>query len=276
MLRRVLLGGLLPLALLLPLASPSAQTTEVRDRTALRVCADPGNLPYSNEAGEGFENKIAEVIADELQLPLEYTWFPQTVGFIRSTLQARRCDLIVGILGANEMVLNTNPYYQSGFVMFYRADSELDYADLSDPRLKQKKIGVVAGTPPAHLMARYGLFLNHRPYHLVVDTRREKPGLDMVRDVANGEIDLGLLWGPMAGYFIREVGVPMKVISLEDDPAGVWMNYRITMGVRHTELDWKRTINRAIRSRQEEINQILLGYGVPLLDQHGQPITAVQ
>ena len=250
-----------------------AQTTEIRDRTALRVCADPGNLPYSNDKEEGFENKIAELIAEELKLPVRYTWFPQTRGFIRNTLRARKCDLVMGISSAHELLLNTNHYYHSSFVLFYRKDSKITGTQLSDPQFKKLQFGVVAGTPPANLMLKYELFKNHRPYQLVVDTRIQKPGQDMVADVASGEVDVGLLWGPIAGYYIGRQNVKMTVLPIRDEPNMPRMSYRITMGVRHGEIEWKRTLNKIIRKRQQDIDRILLSYGLLLLDFKGNPVT---
>ena len=251
----------------------SAQTTEVRDRTALRVCADPGNLPYSNDGEEGFENKIAELVAAELQIPVRYTWFPQTRGFIRNTLRVRKCDLVMGISMAHELLLNTNPYYRSVFVMFYRKDSGITGTDLANPQFQRLRIGVVAGTPPSNLMLRYGLFARHRPYQLMVDTRIQKPGRDMVEDVASGEIDVGLLWGPIAGYYIGQQEVPMTVMPIPEKPNAPRMSYRITMGVRHGEIEWKRKLNKIIRKRQKQISHVLLDYAVPLLDRKGKLIT---
>jgi quinoprotein dehydrogenase-associated probable ABC transporter substrate-binding protein len=263
----ILIFGLLIFA-----STLSAQTTEVRDRTALRVCADPGNLPFSNDKEEGFENKIAEVVAEELQIPIHYTWFPQTRGFIRNTLRVRKCDLVMGISSAHELLLNTNHYYRSVFVLFFRKDSGITGTQLSDPQFRKLRIGVVAGTPPANLMLKYELFDNHRPYQLIVDTRIQKSGRDMVADVASGEVDVGLLWGPIAGYYIGRQNVKMTVLPIRDEPDMPKMNYRITMGVRHGEIEWKRTLNKIIRKRQQDINQILMSYGLLLLDRKGNPI----
>ncbi len=135
-----------------------AQRVDLVDRAALRVCADPANMPFSNDKGEGFENKIAEIVAGELKMPVEYTWFPQATGFIRQTLFAKRCDVVMGYAQGDELVLNTNPYYRSTYALVYRKGTGLDGVDtLADPRLQGKRIGVVAGTPPGTVMARLGL-----------------------------------------------------------------------------------------------------------------------
>jgi len=135
-----------------------AQPTDLVSRTALRVCADPANMPFSNEAGEGFENKIADLLAADLKLPLEYTWFPQVTGFVRNTLGAKRCDLVMGYVAAGEVVQNTNPYYKSAWSLIYPKDGSLNgVASLNDDRLKDKRVGIVAGAPPATVMATNGL-----------------------------------------------------------------------------------------------------------------------
>jgi quinoprotein dehydrogenase-associated probable ABC transporter substrate-binding protein len=260
-------------ASVLPGRQSVAATTEVRDRTALRVCADPANVPFSNEAGEGFENKIAELIAAELALPVHYTWFPQATGFIRNTLRARKCDVVIGIALGNELVQNTNPYYRSAYSLVYRADSGLALDSLGDPALKGLRLGVVAGTPPATLMAKYGLLGNVRPYQLFVDTRFDLSGKQMVEDVAKGDLDVAVLWGPIAGYYASRQNPKLQVVPLPSQSGEVKLDYRITMGVRQNELEWKHQLNAIIRKKQSEINAILHAYGVPLLDEQGNAIT---
>lgn len=250
-----------------------AATGEVVDQTRLRVCADPGNLPYSNDRGEGFENKIAELLAAELGVPVLYTWYPDSTGFIRNTLRARRCDLIMGTISGNDLLQNTNPYYRSAFALIYRKDAGLSLHSLDDEALKTLKLGAIAGTPPVTILAQKALLKNLQPYQLLVDTRFQHPGQDMVHDVAEGVIDVGILWGPMAGYYARQESVPLEVVALKTENAAIRLDYRITMGVRYNEPEWKRDINNLIRKNQAEINRILLGYGVPLLDEQSNPIT---
>jgi quinoprotein dehydrogenase-associated probable ABC transporter substrate-binding protein len=263
------------LAVLAALAGNNALAAraEAVDRTALRVCADPSNLPFSNNKGEGFENKIAELLAKELGVPVLYTWYPDSTGFIRNTLRARRCDLIVGTISGNDMLQNTNPYYRSAFALVFRRDAGLSLHSLEDEPLKTLKLGAIAGTPPVTLLAQMGLLDNLRPYQLLVDTRFEHPGQDMVHDVAEGVIDVGILWGPIAGYYAGQESVPLEVVALKTENAAIRLDYRITMGVRYNEPEWKRDINNLIRKNQAEINRILLGYGVPLLDEQSNPIT---
>jgi len=253
-------------------AGAPAQTSEAVDRSSLRVCADPANLPFSNRAGEGFENKIAELLAAELGVPVRYTWYPQATGFVRQTLMARRCDLVVGISLGFELLQNTNPYYRSSYALVYRADSGLSATALDDPGLKALRLGVVAGTPPSSLMAKYGLLARVRPYQLVADTRFDHPAKQMVDDVAAREVDVGVLWGPIAGYYAKTHNPKLLVVPLETRAGEVRMDYRITMGIRFNEPNWKHEINDLIKSKQSEINAILSKYGVPLLDDQGRVI----
>lgn len=266
------------LAAVLVLASAAsndafAATAEAVDRSSLRVCADPSNLPFSNQAGEGFENKIAELLANELDVPVRYTWFPQATGFVRNTLMARKCDLVIGISLGFELLQNTNPYYRSSYSLVYRSDTEVAISSLEHPSLKQKRIGVIAGTPPATLLARYGLMNRVRPYHLVADTRFNKPGKQMIEDITSGAVDVGILWGPIAGYFAKQHNTPLSIVPLLGKPGETRLDYRITMGVRFNEPDWKRQINDLLQQKQDDINGILMDYGVPLLDAKGEPIS---
>ena len=197
-----LLAVLLSIALVAPVCAAEGQRADLVNRMALRVCADPANMPFSNDKNEGFENKIAEIVAAELKVPVEYTWFPQATGFIRQTLFAKRCDVVIGYAQGDELVLNTNHYYRSTYALVYRAGTGLDgVVSLADPRLKDRRIGVVAGTPPGSIMAQFGLIQRAKPYPLMVDRRYDSPGERMINDIRSGDIDAGVLWGPIAGYF---------------------------------------------------------------------------
>jgi quinoprotein dehydrogenase-associated probable ABC transporter substrate-binding protein len=249
------------------------QRVDLVNRTALRVCADPANMPFSNDKGEGFENKVAEIVAAELKVPVEYTWFPQATGFIRQTLFAKRCDVVMGYAQGDELVLNTNHYYRSTYALIYRGGNGLDGVDgLADPRLKGKRIGVTAGTPPASVMAQFDLLQQARPYPLMVDRRYDSPGERMIGDIQAGDIDAGVLWGPIAGYFAAKTG-KLTVVPLLKETSGPRMSYRITFGVRHLEDDWKRQLNVLIAKRQGDLDAVLLQYGVPLLDEQSNLIT---
>jgi quinoprotein dehydrogenase-associated probable ABC transporter substrate-binding protein len=269
-----LLAGLLSAALVTSVRSAQAQRIDLVDRAALRVCADPANMPFSNDKGDGFENKIAELVAGELKVPVEYTWFPQATGFIRQTLAAKRCDVVMGYAQGDELVLNTNPYYRSTYALVYRPGIGLDGVDsLADARLSGKRIGVVAGTPPATVMAGLGLIQQAKPYPLLVDRRYDSPGERMIGDIRSGDIDAGVLWGPMAGYFAARGGDKLAVAPITKETAGARLAYRITFGVRQLEDDWKRQLNALIARRQGDIDAVLLEFGVPLLDEQSNLIT---
>ena len=262
------------MSLVATVGAAEGQRLDLVDRTALRVCADPANMPFSNDKGEGFENKIAEIVAAELKVPVEYTWFPQATGFIRQTLFAKRCDVVIGYAQGDELVLNTNHYYRSTYALVYRAGSGLDGVDsLADPRLKDRRIGVVAGTPPGSIMARLGLIERAKPYPLMVDRRHDSPGERMIDDIRSGDIDAGVLWGPIAGYFAAKGGDRLVVVPLLKEAGAPRMAYRITFGVRNLEDDWKRQLNVVIAKRQGDIDAVLLQFGVPLLDEQSSLIT---
>src|ERR1700745_2460203 len=167
---------------------------ELIDPKVLRVCADPRNMPFSDEKGEGFENKLAELIAQKLGKSLAYTWYPQAPGFVRNTLGAYKCDVIMGYPQGNDIVQSTNPYYRTAYALVFRPATGLDDVDtLADPRLKTKHIGIVAGTPPATLLAVNGLMANAKPYPLVIDTRFDSSAEAMMKDLAAGDIDVAVL-----------------------------------------------------------------------------------
>ena len=246
---------------------------ELVDPKVLRVCADPRNLPFSNEKGEGFENKLAELFAEKLQKKLDYMFFPQATGFVRMTLGAHRCDVIMGFPQGDELVQGTNPYYRTAYALVAKQGSGLDeVATLEDERLKSRRIGIVAGTPPATNMAANGLMMNARPYPLMIDTRVDSSAAAMIKDLISGEIDAGVLWGPMAGFYAKEASPPLHVMPLIKEMSGPRLAYRIGMGVRPADQNWKRQLNRLIQENQPAINKILLDFGVPLLDENDRPI----
>jgi len=256
-------------------AALDVNTSDLVNTKVLRVCSDPANLPFSNKNKEGFENKIADIVADELKLPVEYVWFPQATGFVRMTLAAKKCDVIIGFAQGDELVLNTNHYYKSTYAIIYKVGKGLDGVDtIEDPRLKDKSVGIVAGTPPGDNMAKAGLMGKARPYSLTVDRRYESPAEKMIADIRAGEIDAGILWGPIAGYFAMRGGEKLTVVPLLKEASGPRMSYRITFGVRNNDDAWKRRLNQVIAKRQGELDGVLLEYGVPLIDEQDKLITA--
>lgn len=266
--------------LLLPLCGAgealAAQDHEARGSQFLTVCADPNNLPFSNDQGEGFENEIAQLIARDLNRPIHYRWWPQTVGFVRNTLRVRLCDLIMGISSVNELLQNTNPYYRSVYSLVYRSDSGLKIATIrdKDPALQGLRIGVVAGTPPVSVLTRHGLLDQVRSYERTVDTRLYAPARDAVQDVAKGDLDLAIIWGPIAGYYAQRQKTPLTLVPLPARIDEVPMAFNVSMGIRQHETEWKHELNTLLTQLEPQIQGILLSYGVPLLDQQDRPITA--
>lgn len=248
---------------------------ELIDPKVLRVCADPRNLPFSNDKGEGFENRIAELFAAKLHKSLDYVFFPQATGFVRMTLAAHRCDVIMGFPQGDDLAQGTNPYYRTAYALVAKSGTELDQVTtLDDPRLKGKHIGIVAGTPPATNMAVNGMMATAKPYPLMIDTRVDSSAAAMIGDIKSGEIDAGILWGPMAGYYAKEANPPLHVTPLVKETRGPQLAYRIGMGVRAADQNWKRQLNRLIQDSQPEINNILLEFGVPLLDENNRLLGA--
>jgi quinoprotein dehydrogenase-associated probable ABC transporter substrate-binding protein len=246
---------------------------ELIDPKVLRVCADPSNLPFSNQAGQGFENKLAEFVARKLGKDLAYSYYPGATGFIRNTLNAHLCDVVMGMPQGDDLVQPTNPYYRTSYALIYRAGSDLEgLTTLDDPRLAPgRRIGLVANTPPGNVLARRGLLGAVKPYPLVVDTRFDAPSVDMIRDLESGAIDVAILWGPIAGYHVKQSGGRLKEAVLPDEK-GVRMSFRICMGVRHSDQEWKRELNRLIAQNQNEIDHLLAEFGVPMLDERGGPL----
>lgn len=253
-----------------------AQTSDLVSGNALRVCSDPANFPMSSRDERGFENRLAELVAAKLELPVQYTWYPMATGFIRNSLGAKKCDLVIGYAQGHELVLNTNHYFTSVYTLIVARDGDLaDVTTLTDAALKGRRIGIVAGTPPAAHMARNGLIAKAKPYHLVVDRRHENPSMDMLADLAAGEIDAAILWGPLGGPIVKTDFPQLKVIPLirEDLPPRLF--YRITMGVRRGEKVWQRKLNSLIRRNQDEISALLDDAGVPLVSDLGTEVLEV-
>lgn len=262
------------LALLVSQAGPGlTQTSDLVSGNAFRVCADPANLPMSNDQGEGYENKLAEFFAEKLELPVQYTWYPQATGFIRNTLNVKKCDVVMGYAQGHELVLNTNHYLTSAYTLIVPEGSGLEDAEtLSDPALKDARIGIIAGTPPAAHMARNGLIGKARPYNLVVDRRHESPATNMLDDLKAGEIDAAILWGPLGGPLVKSGYPGLRVIPLVKEELPPRLFFRITMGVRQGEKVWQRKLNSLIRRHQDEINAILVEAGVPLVSDLGTEV----
>ncbi len=269
------IAGLAAALAVSPLAPARAQapglgaSVELVDPHAFRVCADPRSMPFSNEAHEGFEDKLAEMFAAKLDKPVSYVYYPRAIGFVRNTLNAFKCDVVMGDAVGDDLVQTTNPYYHTAWVLLYRPGTGLDGVDhVGDPRLQGKHVGVIAGTAPATLLVNNNLIGLAKSYPLAVDTRYDAPSKRMVDDLVAGTIDAALLWGPIGGYYAKHATSPLTVVPLLKEHGPV-LDFRIAMAVRHSDQNWKRTLNRLIAENRDAINKVLTDYGVPLLDEQG-------
>jgi mxaJ protein len=239
----------------------------------LRVCADPNNLPFSNERGEGFENRIVTILAEELGASVEYTWWAQRRGFLRNTLKAGLCDLVPGLPHDLEGVRTTAPYYRSTYVFVTRRDGP-SVTSFDDPILRDVKVGVQLvgddgwNTPPAHALSRRGVIDNVRGYSLYGDYSRPNPPARIIAAVTDREIDAAIAWGPLAGYFAARQIPPLQVTPVQPqaDGAKLPMVWQIAMGMRKDDEALQRDIDAALKHRRADINAILSAYGVPRVD----------
>ena len=226
-------------------------TGEVSVKTTLRICADPSNLPYSNQKNEGYENKIADLFAKKLgNIPVIYSWYPMTSGFVRRTLDAKTCDLIVTFPAIHEFVQNSNPFYNSSYVFMSLEERNINIKTLSDPEIKEKKykIGIIHATPPTSYVAKYKLFEQAKFYRQAADPRKQKPWADITNDLVDGKIDIAILWGPLAGYEAKKAKKPITIVPLtkEETVSRGKLVYRFTMGIRRNEPEWLKTINNLL------------------------------
>jgi mxaJ protein len=237
----------------------------------LVVCADPNNLPFSNKAEQGFENRIARLVAEDLHRPIRYVWWAQRRGYVRNTLGEAKCDLWPGVAAGVESLATTRPYYRSTYMFVTRASAPLAGLTLDDPRLRTLRLGVQMvgddgmNTPPAHALARRGLTARVRGYMLYGDYRRPNPPAAIVEAVEKGEIDAALVWGPLAGFFARRSATKLRL-----EPVTPWLDdaqwpmvYEISMGIRKDEPRLRAGVDRVLASRRKDIALILDSYGVP-------------
>jgi quinoprotein dehydrogenase-associated probable ABC transporter substrate-binding protein len=246
-----------------------------RPAGVLRVCADPNNLPFSNEKLEGFENKLADLVAGELGEKVEYTWWAQRRGFFRNTLKAGACDVVLGVPAAFEMALTTSPYYRSTYVFIYRKDRNLNIGSFDDPILHKLKVGVqivgddFSNTPPAHALSNRKIIENVRGFTLYGDYTQPNPPARIVDAVVNKEIDVAIAWGPLAGYFAKHARVPLKIVpvSPQVDQPFLPFVYDISIGVRRGDQELKDRLEQIMQKRRGDIDKILSDYGVPRVEQ---------
>jgi quinoprotein dehydrogenase-associated probable ABC transporter substrate-binding protein len=261
---RLVLGAVLVLA---PLAAPPASADEF-----FRVCADPNNLPFSNREGAGFENKLAEFLAEKLHEQVAYTWWAQRRGFIRNTLKAGECDVVMGVPATLDMVETTRPYYRSTYVFVSKADRRYALNSIKDERLRNLAIGVQLigddgfNTPPAHALSQQGIVSNVVGFTVYGDYRQSDPPARIVEAVESGAIDVAAVWGPLAGYFARRSPVPLSVMPISDTAefSPLLFQYDIAIGVRKGDRARKAAIDDVLGRHRTEITGLLEQYGIPL------------
>lgn len=275
--KRTLLLGVLPCLLCVTQAAV-AQDKPV-DRAALKVCQDPNNLPFSNVAGEGIENKIAEVFGKALGLPVTYYSFPQRLAFIRNTLkfklpgQEYPCDIVIGVPAGFDQVSVTKPYYHSTYALVFakgkgmdQVQSGEDFLKLDPAKLAALRIGIYDRSPASAWLSKHNLVDQGVPYRIMNADPAQYPGEIIEKDLAAGKIDAAIVWGPIAGYFAQRVKSPELIVVPLKSEKGVRFDYQMAMGVRYGEREWKQQVEALIESKRPEIDAILKAYGVPLVD----------
>ena len=269
------------------LAAACACAHAAEPRSAFRPCIDPSNLPFANEHGDGFENRIAELFARKLGLPVKSYAFPQRMNFIRNTLRYRlpgedyRCDVVMSLPVGFEQAAATKPYYRSTYALVYPKGKGLDAihsgSDLFalPPDVRNRlRIGIYDKSPASQWLVKHGMEAQAKPYPILSPDPDNSPGDIIEKDLAQGKIDAVVVWGPIAGFYAKRVhDTPLAVVPLVSEP-GVKFDYAIAMGVRFGEPEWKATIEKLIADNQRDIDRILRDYGVPLVDEQGQPLAA--
>jgi mxaJ protein len=267
-------AGLVLLTVACAIGTACERATAAPKASELKVCSDPNNLPFSNQQQQGFENKIAELIARDLDEKLTYTWWAQHRGFVRNSLNAHECDLLVGVPASFERTINTVPYYRSTYVFVTRHDRHLNIRSFDDPALKRLTIGVqligddFTNTPPAHALTGRGMVRNIRGYSVYGDYRQPNPPARIIDAVAHGDVDVAVAWGPLAGYFAQKEPVALDItpVSPQIDLPFLPFVFDISMGVRRGDTALKERLNRVIERRKPDIDRILEQYGVPRVD----------
>lgn len=263
-----------------------AQAEVKAERTAFRVCQDPNNLPFSNVNGEGIENRIAELFAKELGLPVTYYSFPQRLAFIRNTLRYKlpgedfRCDIVMGVPSGYDQVSATKPYYHSTYALviakgrgFDQVKTIDDFLAVDRAQLEKLRIGLYDRTPASEWLVKHNLVDQGVPYATMNAAPEFYPGEIIERDLAAGKIDAAIVWGPIAGFFAKRVKSPeLMTLPMRSEP-GVQFDFKMAMGVRYGEREWKQQIESLIDAKRPEIRAILEEFGVPLIDDIPQTAT---
>lgn len=273
----------LPLAGLLTAGLLIAPASTGNAAPLLRVCADPNNLPYSNEQLQGFENRMAGMIARDLGMKLTYVWYPQRSAFFRKTLDSGLCDVVMGVPAGMDEATATRPYYFSSYVFLTRRDRHLQIASFDDPRLRTLRIGVhILGDqddslPPVHALISRGIVRNLVGYSIFGNLSEQNPAADLIQAVAHNDVDVAVAWGPLAGYFARRSKVPLDITPIAADPAhpALPMVFGIGIGVRPRDLELRRQLDAEIQRRQHQIRQLLVAYGIPQVGAPSRSQTSV-
>ena len=262
------------------LALPALAQQESPPRTALRVCQDPNNMPFSNQKGEGMENRLAELFGKALGLPVTYYSFPQRLAFIRNTLRYKLpgedypCDIVMGVPVGYDQVSVTKPLYRSTYALVFPKGRGMDgvvtaqdFLALGPARLSKLRIGVYDRSPASDWLSRHGLVDQGVPYQIMNADPAQYPGEIIEKDLAAGKIDVAIVWGPIAGYFAKRVQQPaLAVVPLKSEP-GVKFDFQMAMGVRYGEREWKQQVEGLIESQRDGIQAILKEFGVPVVDE---------
>ncbi len=271
--RRAMSVGAAAMLVAMMYAPRAAAQRATAARAPLRVCADPNNLPFSDRHANGFENRIADVLAHDFGTTVQYTWFAERRGFLRNTLKAHRCDLAIGVPVGDEQVLTTAPIYRSTYVFAYRRDRGYHLRSLDDPRLRTLSIGIhligadLSSLPPGVALARRRIITNVHGYSIYGNYATVSPPSDLVRAVARGAVDVAIVWGPIAGYWARHVGAPLEVVPVSPTMASTHIPfaYAMAIGVRRGDSALRARLDGALRRHRAEIDRILRAYGVPLV-----------
>jgi mxaJ protein len=260
-------------------AAAAQRSPALQDGRVLRVCADPNNLPFSNERREGFENRLADLVADEMGATVQYEWWAQRRGFFRNTLKAGKCDVVMGVPTSFELTLTTRPYYRSTYVFVTKRGSSIRVRTFDDPVLRRARVGVqlvgddYANAPPAHALTKRGIVQNVRGYTLYGDYREPNPPARIVDAVARGDVDVAVVWGPLAGYFATREPVPLRIVpvSPQIDLPFLPFVFDISMGVRREDRALRDEIDGILVRRRSAVDSILTQYGVPRVDVPASP-----
>jgi quinoprotein dehydrogenase-associated probable ABC transporter substrate-binding protein len=262
--------GAAALALALMLCAPAFASDGAR---VLRVCSDPNNLPFSNKRLEGFENRIADLLARDMAAKVQYTWWAQRRGFFRNTLNASKCDVVLGVPSTIEMARTTRPYYRSSYVFAYRKGRGLQVRSFDDPALRKFRIGVqmvgddYANTPPAHALAMRGIVDNVKGYTVYGDYSKPNPSSAIMDALASGAIDIAVVWGPIAGYYSKTHPALLELVPVwpQVERSVLPFAFDISMGVRRADEPLSAELERILRRRAEEVRAILQEFGVPIV-----------